>query len=283
MYCKGQLVQLEKDVETLRRAGLGLAAISYDRADVLSDFSARKKITYPLLSDANSEVIRAYGVADRAYKKSDQLDLESEKVYSGDAGMIPVYGLSYPAVFVIAPDGTIVWRFVSENAEFRLTGAAILERAFGVVTNAGSGTATAGNVSVELSSSNTSVSLGRRIIIGVTVNVPPGGSVRNLSWEMAPSGNCWVAGDAEPTVAGMRRELVIRPVIKASDPTVYEKFRNVCLTREKQVVATGTLHLEACANKTCSTESIPLKWKFDFVPPDLERVPEPIRRENANP
>jgi peroxiredoxin len=284
MYCKVQLVQLEKDQETLRHAGLGLAAISYDSPAVLGNFAARKKITFPLLSDARSEIIRRYGVADRAYKKSDQLDLDTEKIYSGDTGMIPVYGLSYPAVFVIAPDGTIIWRFVSEAAEFRLTGAVVLERAFGLVTNAGESSVKVGDIRVEASSSNTSVSLGRRVIIGIRLTTGPGATAQKLSWEMGPSLNCWVAGEPEEETANSRRrELVIRPVIKASDPSVYEKFQKICLQDGRRVVVRATLRLEACANGKCSPESIPLEWRFDFVPPDLERAPEEIRRENANP
>jgi len=131
MYCKGQLVELQHDEYLLHRAGLGLAAISYDSVGVLSEFAKRKSITFPLLSNHESEIIRAYGLADRHYSKGMGLDVDSKVVYPTSFGKVPVYGLSYPAVFVLKPDRRIKWRFVSEGFELRLTGAVILEESVG--------------------------------------------------------------------------------------------------------------------------------------------------------
>jgi hypothetical protein len=55
-------VELQSRVDDLRSAGLGLAAISYDSLEVLAAFSARHGITFPLLSDAASVTIKAYGI-----------------------------------------------------------------------------------------------------------------------------------------------------------------------------------------------------------------------------
>src|SRR5271165_6313213 len=101
MYCKGQLVELQHDAYLLHRAGWGLAAISYDSAAVLSEFAKRKSIAFPLLSDHESEVIRTYGLAERQYQKGMGLDVETKRLYNDTAGKVPVYGLSYPAVFVL--------------------------------------------------------------------------------------------------------------------------------------------------------------------------------------
>ena len=65
MFCKGQLVQLQRDLPVLKKAGLGLAAISYDSPAVLADFATRQDITFPLLSDQDSRVIGEFGVLDR--------------------------------------------------------------------------------------------------------------------------------------------------------------------------------------------------------------------------
>lgn len=47
-YCKTQLVEMQGRLEDLRRNGLGLAVITYDPVRVLADFTARRKITFPL-------------------------------------------------------------------------------------------------------------------------------------------------------------------------------------------------------------------------------------------
>ena len=120
IFCKGQLAQLHRDLPVLQRAGLGLAAISYDSPGVLKDFATRLGITFPLLSDHDSAVIRAYGVLDRKYYEGSQVYDESAE--------IPVYGISYSAVFVLDRSRKVKWRFAAETEQLRLTGAAILER-----------------------------------------------------------------------------------------------------------------------------------------------------------
>ena len=49
-------------MEELRERGFGVAAISYDSEAVLADFSQRRGITFPLLSDDDSEGITEFGI-----------------------------------------------------------------------------------------------------------------------------------------------------------------------------------------------------------------------------
>ena len=55
-------MELQGRLEELRGQGLGVAAISYDSEAVLADFSQRRGITFPLLSDDDSSVIEAFGI-----------------------------------------------------------------------------------------------------------------------------------------------------------------------------------------------------------------------------
>ena len=48
--------------DTLRAQGLGVAAISYDPVPTLAEFASRRSITFPLLSDAGSATIKAFGI-----------------------------------------------------------------------------------------------------------------------------------------------------------------------------------------------------------------------------
>src|SRR6266853_2216311 len=61
-YCKGQLIQLQSAKARFEEQGLKLAGISYDNEAILKFFSDRHKIDFPLLSDPDSSVIRAYDV-----------------------------------------------------------------------------------------------------------------------------------------------------------------------------------------------------------------------------
>lgn len=165
IFCKGQLAQLQRDLPILQRAGLGLAGISYDSPGVLKDFATRLGITFPLLSDHDSGVIRAYGVLDRKYHEGSQIYDESAE--------IPVYGISYSAVFVLDRSRKVKWRFAAETEQLRLTGAAILERGVGLVTRAVRSEVDGGKVQIELTASNAGLGLGQRSILGVESKIPP--------------------------------------------------------------------------------------------------------------
>lgn len=55
-----QLVQLQKQVKEFEEAGLQIVGVSYDKVEVLKKFSDKHKLTFPLLSDPKSEVIKEY-------------------------------------------------------------------------------------------------------------------------------------------------------------------------------------------------------------------------------
>ena len=298
MYCKGQLVQLQHDLSILQRAGLGLAAISYDSRGVLSEFAKRKSITFPLLSDHESEVIRAYGVADRKYQKGMQLDVDKGLLYMYSEGGVPVFGLPYPSVFVLARDHRVKWRMVSEDPELRLTGAAILEEAAGGIADEGRTPVPSRNILVTSTMTNTSVGLGNRIRIAVELKIPQGYHIyspevgsqyKGVSWRMDAE-DCLEAGEPvypKPEWKLMKstgenlpvykdtlrisREIIVKPVIRASD---------LCVDPSSHIKATGVLMFQACDEQQCfPPQTVRPQWTFRFFSPDLQRSPDELQRE----
>ncbi len=307
MYCKGQLVQLQHDAAILRQAGLGLAAISYDSTGVLSDFAKRKSITFPLLSDHESEVIRLYGLADQKYRKGMELDVETEQLYFNSVGRVPVFGLSYPAVFVLTRDHRVKWRFVSEGPELRLTGAAILEEAVGGIADESRTPVPSRNVAVTATATNTFVGLGTRIRIGLELKIPKGFHVyspdvgseyKGVSWQMDPT-DCLVTGEpAYPKpewklmkstgenlpvyedAVRISREIIVKPAIRASDPSIFRLFCNLCLDPTSHIKVSGVLKFQACDAQQCyPPQTVRPQWKFLFIPPDRQRSPDDLKRE----
>ena len=63
-----QLVQLQQAQDRFKQHGIGLAAISYDSDAILKDFAQRQQITFPLLADPQSQVIRQYNVLNTSAK-----------------------------------------------------------------------------------------------------------------------------------------------------------------------------------------------------------------------
>ena len=99
-------------------------AISYDAVDVLRGFADKHGITYTLLSDEGSKVIR-------------QLGLLNEHVYEHHAAYeVPKqdrhWGVPYPGAFLLDAQGRVIQKRFQQSYRERETGFGILEQGFGV-------------------------------------------------------------------------------------------------------------------------------------------------------
>src|SRR5215470_15422210 len=63
-----QLVQLQRAQQKFKDQGIGITAISYDSPDILREFAQRQQITFPLLADPTSGIIRRFHVLNREAK-----------------------------------------------------------------------------------------------------------------------------------------------------------------------------------------------------------------------
>jgi hypothetical protein len=300
-------VQLQNDLSVLSGAGLGLAAISYDSAGVLRDFAQRRSITFPLLSDHESEAIRAYGVADRKYRQGMGLDVDTERLYDDSFGRVPVFGLSYAAVFVLTRDHRVKWRFVSENFELRLTGAAILEEAVGANVDQVRTPIDSRNIHITATATNAAVGVGDRIRIGLEFKIPKGFHIYSpevekgyigVSWQMDDS-QCveaeepvypkpvWkhmnVADETLPVyedTVRISRAISVRPGVRESDPSMYQLFCHLCVDPELRIHASGVAKFQACNEHECyPPQAVAVEWTFRFLQPDTQRSPYDLWRE----
>ncbi len=82
------LVQLEQAQSLFEAKGIRVASITYDSQAILKDFSERKGITCPMLSDIDSKIIHAFGILNPEGK--------------GFAAGIP-----YPGIYLISPAAAI--------------------------------------------------------------------------------------------------------------------------------------------------------------------------------
>ena len=94
--CTKELCTFRDSLAALNRANAQVYGISVDTFFTLKAFQSAEGLTFPLLSDFNKEVIRAYGVFNEE--------------------MIGLKGISKRAVFVLDKDGMIRHREVLEDA-----------------------------------------------------------------------------------------------------------------------------------------------------------------------
>jgi len=85
-----------------KKLGINLVGVSYDSASVLKAFSEKEKVSYPLLSDPKSEIIRAFDVFNDEYNKEHKW-----------------HGVPHPYVFLVSSQGRITAKFSKQGYRAR--------------------------------------------------------------------------------------------------------------------------------------------------------------------
>jgi len=109
-FCKAQLIAMnDKAAEGLASRGYALVGLSYDSPEVLAKFAAERKVSWPLLSDPQSEVIDGWQLRDPAYPPGNR-----------------AFGVPLASVYVIDRKGIIRARLMEANYRVRLQPEAVL-------------------------------------------------------------------------------------------------------------------------------------------------------------
>lgn len=108
-YCQKQLMDLKEAPGPLAERGYKIAAVSYDPADVLAQFTAKQSIPYPLLSDLGSVTIDAWKLRDLRYKPGSF-----------------AWGVPYASVYILSPDGVLRAKLAEEDYKVRPQLSAVL-------------------------------------------------------------------------------------------------------------------------------------------------------------
>ena len=107
-------------VPTLTANGIAPFAISYDSVAILAEFSAKHGITFPLLSDEGSRVIRRLGLINEGVRE--------DHAFYGIKPNPRHTDLPYPGVYVLDQAGVISHKRFHESYRERDTGAGLLGR-----------------------------------------------------------------------------------------------------------------------------------------------------------
>lgn len=116
-------MELQESLAEYERHGIATFAISYDSVDVLAGFAEKHGITYPLLADEGSVVIRRLGLLNER--------VAEHHAFYGVPMRDDVYGVPYPGSFILDEQGIVVERRFTDSYRVRETAVGILEAAFG--------------------------------------------------------------------------------------------------------------------------------------------------------
>lgn len=112
-----QLVELQEALPKFEAAGIKLYAVSYDEPAALAEFAAHHGITYPLLSDKGSKVIRSYGIQNHFVTKE----------------QVPYYGIPFPGTYLVDERGIVCAKFFNRGLANRENAEVVIDSALGEI------------------------------------------------------------------------------------------------------------------------------------------------------
>lgn len=244
--------------------GIAVYALSYDEADALRDFRDAHNITYTLLSDPASEVIRAFGILNTLIDGHDH----------------PWYGIPYPGSYVLDSNGVITHKFFDNNLAVRAGPEQLLRAALGEpITHEVQQHASQDEVRVEvfIDAEHLTTTVQKDLV--AQFRVPEG---RHVYAKPAPQGSIGV-----DIVLDENPRLVQRPLQRpasevhtlTSTGETFQVHHNVFELRlpltvndasQPETRLTGTLVWQACDDEVCD---IPRQERFEITVPVVAGPP----------
>lgn len=120
-----QLVELQHQLAALSDANIAVYAVTYDPQEALAAFAEKYGISYPLLSDEGSRVIKELGILNTLIDPDDP----TRHPASGQS----FYGIPFPGTYVVDEDGVITEKYFFRHYANRASAGTILDSALGRV------------------------------------------------------------------------------------------------------------------------------------------------------
>ena len=263
-------MELQENQEAFAERGLAIAAISYDSADILQSFATRYEITFPLLSDVGSKVIRRFGILNTSIPEDR-----------------PNYGIPYPGQYIVDPQGVVVSKYFEEAYSERVTSGSMLVRDFdwkpesrGLVEN--------DHLTIEYFASDATVHPQSQTTLVLDIRLKPKMHVYApgvaedfipISWTL-PEAETYVGKNVEFPEA----EVLDLPAIGAAAPVYHGRFRlllPVALAKQgpltealgdlrtepRELVIATTFRYQACDENVCYFPiEVPLTFRLQVQP-----------------
>ncbi|MBI4278854.1 MAG: redoxin domain-containing protein [Armatimonadetes bacterium] len=273
-------MELATHQEALAAQGLGVCSITYDTREVLADFAARRGITFPMLSDPDLHIIRRFGVFNETV---------APETYQ--------YGVPHPGIFFVDAGGVVREKYFEEQYYHRMALPTILNGRSPEVPPDARLAWEGENVRIWTwalpSQARPGLRLGLFIHVapasGVHVYAPGGPDyLRAVTPEVAPSPYYIVHAPPYPDPEAMAEEILGETLRVYRKPFTIRV--DIALAPRKDLepiygagsrfTVAGVLRWQACTDVLCwPPAETPVAWDLGLDPPDLERVPEHLRRQ----
>jgi hypothetical protein len=273
-------VELQRNLNAIRKEGLGVAAISYDSVGALKNFADRQHITYPLLSDPDSKIIRAFGILNETTKPG-----------------TPAYGIPYPGVYIVDLQGKVLSKYFEDDYTERISTGDILAREFGARMTAAQNAIETAHLKLSAAASNSLARPGLRIALSLDIELKPGMHVYApgvqgyipIDWRIEDGGpaakrpafkyppsemlRLEAIGETVPVYRG--RIHIVREIIFGQEADL-ERLVNP----SGGLVVKGYFRYQACDDRKCYVpQDVALEWRFKYEGLDRTRAPLELQRK----
>ena len=283
-------MELQDRLQQLSDQGIGVAAISYDSEEVLADFSQRRGITFPLLSDDDSEVITEFGILNTVAYEGRGPNRDDPDVIADVAKYVSLFGASpaiagtpYPGTFMVDRYGRVTSRFFEEFYRERNTTANVLLKIGAGLSPIEAIRGETAHLKFTAYPSNPSVTVGTRFSIAVEIEPNPGIHVyapgaeemgyRVISLNLAPGPHVRFEPVEFPESEiyyfeplDERVPVYQRPFMLLQEAVVSSTEEAEAALRELDALTlSGTLDYQACDDQICFPPvSLPLSFTLDL-------------------
>lgn len=271
-------MQLENKSSDFARQGFNVASITYDSVDVLNAFAARAGVSYPMLSDPESKIIRDFGILNESMPKG------------------PFYGVPHPGVYIIDAKGVVLKKFFEDNYRERYTASSMLFRTAPQALRDGWTEVETRHLKLRYRASDSSVNGGMTVTLALEVALKPkmhvyapsvGGGYIPVQWTINNQ-SAWKALEPEWPPAKTLHLKAINESLPVFEKTftitrdltfAQQKELFAAAGESKQIALSTTFRYQACDDRECHPPlNLPIEFNFTPQPHDSTRVPETLRR-----
>jgi hypothetical protein len=272
-------VELQRNLPAIGKQGLGVAAVSYDSVAVLKNFADRQHITYPLLSDSGSQIIRAFGILNETVKPDTAF-----------------YGIPHPGTFIVNVQGKVASRYFEDDFRERVSASDILVHESGKQADAARRVSETKHLGIASTASTQVAHPGHRIVLSLDVTLKPAMHLHApgvqgyipIDWKLEDSPAAKPHAFEYPASKMMHLKAigetvpVYRDRIRIDREITFgpEDALKPLVDPAGELILKGSFRYQACDDRECYLpQTVPLEWHFHFEGLERERVPEQLQRK----
>lgn len=273
-------MQLEQKKAEFASQGFNVASIAYDSTAVLKAFADRTGITYPMLSDPDSKIIRDFGILNESVPKG-----------------TPFYGVPHPGTYILDARGVVLRKFFEADYKERYTAGSMLFRTSPQAARDGWTEIETRHLKLRYRATDSTIQGGMTTTLALEIAMKPRmhvyapsvtGSYIPVRWTIDPQPS-FKPLDPEWPAAKTLHLAAISESLPVFEKT-FTVTRDLTFAQQSDIIAAAgdskrltvpaTFRYQACDDKECHPPvNVPVSWTFTVEVHDRTRAPEPLRRK----